>query len=84
MRPRLLALFLPLLAWFNRAVQSVVSAHRRLHEVNSTSQRIEIWHGAASFAPPFRTHTRVLNIKPHLIATLLETVPAGHVNKLNL
>ena len=74
--------FLALLNEFRRVVQSVASAHRRLNEVNSTSQRIEIWHGAASFAPHFRTHTRVLNIKPHMTVALLEIVPGQVVDAI--
>ena len=67
--------FQGLLAWFRRVLQSVASAHRRLNEVNSTSQRIEIWHGAASFPPRFRTHTRVLNLESHMTVALLEIMP---------
>ena len=74
--------FLALLNEFRRVVQSVASAHRRLHEVIPTSFKSCGGDGAASFAPPFRTHTRVLNIKPLMIGTLLEIVPGQVVDAI--
>jgi len=50
-------------------------AQALVHEVISTSVKSCGETIAASFAPHFRTHTRVLNIKPHMIATLLEIMP---------
>ena len=55
-------------------MQSVASAHRRLHEVNSTLRSIEIWHGDSSFATLCESHTCVLTINPIEIVALLEIV----------
>ena len=76
--------FQALLGWFTWAVQSVASAHRRLHEVNPTSFKLLGEANAASFAPRCPSHTRVLSLKPHMIGTLLEIVPGQVVQAILL
>ena len=66
--------FLGLQGWFKWAEQSVASAHRRLHEVNSTSFKVLGEKNASSFAIRCCAHTRVLNIESHMHAPILETV----------
>ena len=74
--------FLALLVWFKRAMQSVVSAHRRLPRCISTSFKSCGGNFAASNAPRCCPHTRVLNIKSHMTGTLLETVPGQVVHSI--
>ena len=70
--------FLALLAWFNWAVQSVASAHRRLTRWNSTSFKSPGGKFAASFATCCLSHSRVLNLKtPNQRATPRDRVWTG-------